>query len=362
MDVKAYYENILASLRDGIVVLDASKKITLFNQAAEYLLDLPVSQALGRNFDDLAMMDSEVRLLVRDTLLTGKTFSCHKRNLSLRNRRNLSLGITISPLFSGEGDIYGVVVVLRDYTIVRDLEEEVRRKDILASLGSIAAGVAHEIKNPLGSIIGASQLLQEEIKNNLELSQYAKVVVKEAERVNRLIEDLLSLTKPTRLNRKKFNIHEILKNILLLEGASPANASIAFQEAYDPSLPEIVADKERLTQVFLNLVRNGIEAMSGKGTLKLVTRASTDYHVTRINGEKRHYPMIVIEVHDEGDGISEEAMERLFTPFYTTKPKGVGLGLVISHKIIEEHEGFIKIESKVGRGSIFKVYLPLSWG
>ncbi|HWP49005.1 MAG TPA: ATP-binding protein [Candidatus Limnocylindrales bacterium] len=358
MDIKTLYENILSSLRDGIIVIDINKKITLFNQAAEHLLDLPASQACGKNFDDLPAMDSEIRLLIRDTLLTGKTFSSHKRSLFLKNGKTLSLDIATSPLFNQQGDIYGVVIVLRDLTAIKDLEEEIRRKDILASMGSVAAGIAHEIKNPLGSIIGASQLLYEEVKNNPELAEYLKVVIKEAERVNRLIEDLLSLTKPTRLNFKKVNIHEILKNILLLESAS--STKIIFQEEYDPSLPEILADREKLTQVFLNLIHNGIEAMSGQGIIKLVTRVSTDCYISRTGPEKRSRPMIVVEIHDQGEGIPEDAIEKLFTPFYTTKPKGVGLGLAISHKIIEEHEGFIKVESKIGKGSIFKVYLPLS--
>jgi len=361
MDTRTLYENILSSLRDGIIVIDTNKRVTFFNQAAESLLDLPISQALGRSFDNLPGMDSESRLLVGDTLSTGKTYSSYKRTLALKRQgKTLFLDITTSPLFNERGNICGVVLVLRDFTMVRDLEDEVRRKDILASIGSVAAGIAHEIKNPLGSIIGASQLLYEEVKNNSELSQCLKIVLKEAERVNRLIEDLLSLTKPTKLNRKKVNIHEILKNILLLERASSANKEVNFQEEYDPSLPEILADKEKLTQVFLNLIRNGLEAMSGRGTLKLVTKVSTDYHVSRVGLEKRPRPMIVVEIHDQGKGIPEEDMAKLFTPFYTTKPKGVGLGLVVSHKIVEEHEGFIKVESKIGRGTIFKVYLPLS--
>jgi two-component system nitrogen regulation sensor histidine kinase GlnL len=244
---------------------------------------------------------------------------------------------------------------MRDLTHRKEMEEDLKRADRLVLLGTLAAGLAHEVKNPLAGIKGAAQLLRREVNSNPSLLQYADIVVHEVDRVNRLIEQLLDLTRPSELNLYALNIHEILDQVLLLEKEAAEGGGITVKKYFDPSLPPIRGDRGQLTQVFLNLVKNSFQAMNGRGSLRVTTRMETDFHI-REQGRER-VKLIWVDIEDDGPGIKEEDLPNIFSPFFSTKNGGTGLGLSICYRIIKEHGGLIRVDSREGEGASFKVSL-----
>jgi two-component system, NtrC family, nitrogen regulation sensor histidine kinase GlnL len=187
------------------------------------------------------------------------------------------------------------------------------------------------------------------------LREYTDIMIREVERVNQLIEQLLDLARPPQLTLAPVNIHEILEDVLLLEGQAIAGQDISVRKNFDPSLPPIRGDRAQLTQVFLNLVKNGFQAMARSGTLTITTRLETDYHIRGQGAERNR--LIWIDVADQGQGINQEDLPHIFSPYFTTKHGGTGLGLAICYRIIKEHGGLIRVESIAGQGTAFKVSL-----
>jgi len=183
-------------------------------------------------------------------------------------------------------------------------------------------------------------------------------LAKEADRLNLILNDMLDFARPARLDRKPLNIHKVLDSVvlLLMEGL-PAEA---FVKAYDPSIPDVLGDENQLTQVFLNLVKNAREALGKDGEIRLTTRIITEFHL--VEDGSASGKMVSVEVKDNGCGIKEEDLEKIFTPFFTTKPKGSGLGMAITLKLIKEHNGLLKIDSTPGEGTAVTVFLPVAEG
>ena len=215
-------------------------------------------------------------------------------------------------------------MVLRDMRRIKALEDDLRHSDRLGTLGTLAAGLAHEIKNPLGGIKGSAQLLQEELGNDKRLTEFTGIIIRETERVNRLIEELLDFANPRKLSLRPINIHKILDdNIFLLSEIAKLNG-ITVHKEFDPSLPMIKGDKERLSQVFLNIIKNAIESIDKAGWLMVSTRMGTEYQMVEREERKG---VIVVEVSDNGKGMAQNALERLFTPFFQLKKREAGLAL-----------------------------------
>lgn len=352
-----YYANIIDSVGDGVIVLDTAGSVTLMNPAAEVITGKSRRQAQGNLFADLFKGEVILLDMVAKTADTGMTIFDHENIVIKKSTQVTPVSATTFPLLLASGETIGTILVLRDLTNVRDLEEAVRHADRLSTLGTLAAGLAHEIKNPLGGIKGAAQLLERELPEESELHDYVRVMVKEVERVNRIVEELLALTTPRKLELGKVNLYKILGDILILQKQAAEGKKVSFQQQFDPSIPPIMADETLLTQLFLNLIKNAIEAVDETGLVRITSRVISDYSMTQ-KGERRSR-MVAIEVCDDGPGIKKEQLEQLFTPFFTTKTKGTGLGLAICQKIVSEHRGMIKVESDPGKGTTFTVMLPL---
>jgi two-component system nitrogen regulation sensor histidine kinase GlnL len=250
--------------------------------------------------------------------------------------------------------------VVRDVTRLHQLEAEMRRGQTLAAAGQIAMGLAHEIRNPLGAIRGAVQLLQRELGDEARWGEYIGVLLKEVDRVNRIIEMLLDLGRPVTLRPVPLNIHQLLERVALVSEAAAAAQNVQVVRRYDPSLPPILADEDRVLQVFHNLVRNALEAMPRGGRVTLVTRLSMDPIFAKVDLGLGLKSMALVQVADEGEGIPEATRSRLFTPFFTTKDKGLGLGLALCHRILEEHRGAIHVQSEPGKGTVVSCFLPIA--
>ncbi|MBX7148524.1 hypothetical protein K1X76_05515 [bacterium] len=269
--------------------------------------------------------------------------------------RYKKMDIDMVPLLDPNSSIEAVCFLFYDRTSIQPFEEHKKRLDRIEYLKVIASGLAHEIKNPLSGIKGAVQLLAREVKGNEELQEYTRIILDEVTRVDRLMVDLLHFTKPKKYKKKSVNINRILHDLALIQ-KTHLPKSVTLLEEFDPSLPEINADPEALSQVFLNLVKNAVESLNGHGRVVLRSRFVTNYLLKKGNKKRQ---VLSVDVEDTGCGIDSEALKQIFVPFYTSKDFGTGLGLPVCHQIIEEHEGDIQVHSTKGKGSRFTVYLPL---
>src|SRR5437867_2704811 len=224
----------------------------------------------------------------------------------------------------------------------------------------MAVGLAHEIKNPLGAIRGAVQLLARELGASSPLRDYTEVLRTEVDRVNRIIEQLMDLARPVEIRPVPLNLHQLLERVARLVEEEARSREITIVRRYDPSLPPILGDEDRMLQVFHNLVRNALEAMPQSGTLTLVTRVSLNPLFGKMDLGAGQRTMVEAQVIDEGAGIPATARARIFDPFFTTKASGLGLGLAICHRIIEEHRGTIQVEPGPGRGTAVTCFLPIA--
>jgi two-component system nitrogen regulation sensor histidine kinase GlnL len=349
------WQQILASLDDGVVTVDLEDKIGYFNEAAEVLTEVSSSAAYGQPVEQIFKREPWLIELLRKTQPPRQESARGEGDFVTRWGRKAPISVTASPLQDRQGQFLGAIILLRDDKHRKELEEDLKRTDRLALMGTLAAGLAHEIRNPLGGIKGAAQLLRRAAAGDPSTREFTDIMIREVDRVNQLIEQLLNLSRPAELDLAPVNIHEILDDVLLLEAQTVSANQIEIKKRYDPSLPPIRADRAQLTQVFLNLVKNALQAMLHSGTLTVVTRLENEF---RIRGQDRVAKrMIWVDIADEGAGISEIDLPQIFSPFFTTKTGGTGLGLATCDRIIREHGGTIRVDSVEGKGSTFKVSL-----
>jgi two-component system nitrogen regulation sensor histidine kinase GlnL len=351
-----YYATVIDSVGDGVIVVDRKGVITLFNPASEEITGFSRRQALGAIFVKLFAQEKTLVEMVAKTTLTGITISDHENVVVRSTGKVKPVAATCYPLMLGTGENIGAILTLKDITYIRELEAAVRQADRLSTLGTLAAGLAHEVKNPLGGIKGAAQLLERELTVDSDMRDYTRVMIRETDRIDHIIRELLELASPRGLKLSPVNLHKVLGDILLLQKHALAGRDITFTKQFDPSIPPIMADEEMLTRLFLNLIRNAIDAMGETGQLTVTSRVLADYRMAQ---NERHSRMVAVEIADDGPGIPAEDLENIWTPFFSTKSGGTGLGLTICHKIVAEHRGMIKAESDPAHGTKFTILLPL---
>jgi two-component system nitrogen regulation sensor histidine kinase GlnL len=352
------WQQILTSLEDGVITVDREGRVIFFNEAAESLTEISAVNARRNPLEQLFKREPWLLELARNTQPPRQESARGEGDFVTRWGRKTPVSVTASPLQDHAGNFLGSILLLRDIKHRKELEEDLKQADRLAMLGTLAAGLAHEIRNPLGGIKGAAQLLRRAIKGDASLRAYTDIMIRESDRVNHLIEQLLDLSRPWQLTFAPINIHEILNEVVLLERHTAPEKAITVRKRFDPSLPPIKGDRAQLTQVFLNLVKNAYQAMEQGGTLMLKTRLETDFHI-RAQGRRRSR-FIWVDIADDGAGIKEENLPHIFSPFFTTKNSGTGLGLATCYRIINEHGGIIRVESVEGKGTTFKVCLVVA--
>ncbi len=360
------WDHILAGLEEGLVVIDQHERIAYVNQTAEQLTGLSHTQVYGKLYTELFSANPWATAIVQRTVASGYSRTAGEGELHGRNLRSTPVRLTCSPIFTGEGVYSGVILALHDLSYQKELAESVQREDRLTQLGVVAAGLAHEIKNPLAGIRGAAQLLQGRVKNDPSAVEYASIMIREIDRLSGLLEQLLNLTSSPPLETRLVNVHKILTEVILLERETLSPHQRILTQ-FDPSLPDIHADEAQLAQVFRNLIKNALQAIAGRrgGELSITSRMATNFHMLRSEAQEqrgisRRGRFLAIDFTDNGSGIPREDLTRLFTPFFTTKTKGIGLGLPLSQKIIAQHGGAIRVESDPGQCTVFHVYLPVA--
>jgi PAS domain S-box-containing protein len=351
------YGGLLASLPDAVIGVRLDLGVFLWNAAAEALIGRSATRAVGRPLGDL--VGAEARLLrhLGETLRLREGRAEAESSVETTDGRTVPVSLQTAPIHDPAGEVRGAVAVLRDLSRLKALEAEVRRGERLAALGQMALALAHEIRNPLGAIRGVAQLLGNELSGGA-YREHLAVMLREIDRVNRVMEALLDLGRPLRFSLGPVNLHQLLERVCLLAEPAARERDIQLVRRYDPSLPPLWADEDRLTQVFQNLVQNGIEAMPAGGRLTLATRLSRDPVYGKVDLGAGPRPLVEVLVQDEGEGIPERLRDRVFDPFFTTKPRGLGLGLALAHRIVEEHRGAIRVTSAPGKGTTFACYLP----
>lgn len=262
----------------------------------------------------------------------------------------------ITPVIDENNQLFGVACYFYPVEKTTLISEKKAREDSLHQIKLIAKGLAHEIRNPLAGLKGAAQLLLQNTNPSDKQNTYCQIILRETERVNRLVTNLMDLSRDKTLAFKQLNVHQPLHNALeTIKVASQKN--IEFEEIFDPSLPEIKASPDALEQIFLNLIKNAEECLT-KDTkiIRIKTSAANDFSVTKENKKQK---MLCIEIEDNGEGVSEDDIQKIFAPYYSTKNEGSGLGLTIANQLIEKHGGSLRVKSKQGEGSTFSVFLPL---
>jgi two-component system nitrogen regulation sensor histidine kinase GlnL len=353
------WRDVFDSLNDAVLVLSPQFGIVLKNPAAEALLGTQVNRGM---VEALLSRNQWLEGMVRDCLERRQESSCADATLALAGQ-DLAVRAEVAPLLNESGQFKGAVVLLHDLSHQKGMElVAVNGGEGERVLGLSPSGLAHEIKNPLTGIKGAAELLAGLFPSEHRAQQYCGLIMEGVSRITDLIEQVLSVSGPQRLKKAPINIHLVLHRALGMAGLFPPGAStIRVDQIFDPSLPEVLGDAAALEGVFLNLFRNAIEAIGpASGTIRLRTRIESEFRL-RMGREQRRF--LRVEVSDSGPGMAPETEAQLFTPFFTTKPAGSGLGLVLSQRIIALHQGKLWAErsEETGlTGMTFKVTLPLA--
>ena len=352
------WQDVLTSLEDAVMVVDCSRGVTFVNQAAETLTGLSARKMLAHDSGDLFHANDWLVAMIDKSLGPDESTSRAENDFVPRRGKHVPVSVLVSPLRDQDGGVAGSVLLLRDRTLRQAMEEDLRRSDRLALLGKLAAGLAHEIKNPLGGIKGAAQLIRAEVAHDSSLLENTDIMIREADRVNQLLDQLLDLARPVGLHMEPLNVHELMEHVLGLEAHTAAAAKVSIRRSFDPSLPDITGDRGRLIQVFLNLVENALQAEPT--CMTVTTHIETDFSLRTDRSDPTRF--VTVDIRDDGTGIDEEDLPDIFSPFFTRKRRGTGLGLAICDRTVKEHGGRLGVESRLGEGSVFKVSLPARQG
>lgn len=351
--LQAFHENIVHSISSGVFTADEGGRITSFNPAAQEATGYSFAQVQGRPWPDVFNWHPDQPVVEPGEGIGNMRFEVECMRA---DGNRLVLGMTLSPL-QERGKTAGMVGVFKDLTQIRDLEEEMRRKDWLASLGEMSAGMAHEIRNPLGALAGAMQMLRKDLQADETSQRLMDIAIREATRLDAIITEFLQYARPPALNLAEHDLNKLLAETLDLvqhEARTRTNIRIEARLSHDALVGQV--DQDQLKQVFWNLATNAFDAMPKGGQLTIATGCRS----IDISGRKGD--VIEISFQDAGEGISKKNLDNIFLPFFTTKKQGSGLGLAAVHRIVDLHGGWIKVESREHEGSRFVVCLPRSVG
>ncbi len=351
-DVKNFTESIIQSIGSGIIITEMNDTITYINKAGERILGYRKEELIGRPFSIFSL--KEKQSAIPSFLNNPDDMDTRKEGwMKKKDHAEFPVGFTINNHLSVRGEKIGKIVVFRDLTNVYKIQEEILRMDRLVSLGKLASGIAHELRNPLAGIKTTAQALGEEMSGDDSRREYLHRITKEIDRLNDLLKTFFSFAKPQNLNLAHCYIKDIINEIIPFLIKEIADKGIRFTETYHPQLPKIKVDKTQIHQVFLNLFLNAIQAMPNGGELKI---EASPMIADPLKGSKQNFVRVVIS--DTGRGIPAQIVHKIFDPFFTTKPKGIGLGLSITYQIIKKHGGTIKVDSEWERGTSFIINLP----
>ncbi len=353
-----FFRHMVGNMRNGVLAIARDGAVVLVNDEACRLFSLPAGAALvGQPFADVLRQHPDiVRVL-------GGAFEM----AALPNRAELRLtstdtviGYTLSLVRDEAEATVGAALFFKDLTHVEQIEERERLRDRLAAVGEMAAVMAHEIKNPLAAIEVVAGLLRRKAPDNDDVQALVKDIISEAKMANAIVQEVLAFVRPVRLQVDRTSLAEALASAVVLADGKATRGSILVETLLPDQLPLLGADQHQLTQVFANLLINAYEALEGRGRILIsATLATTAAEGALLPDGHQPVDTVVVDVADDGPGMLPDVAEKIFNPFFTTKAQGSGLGLAIVRKIVDAHEGRIDMTTGDGRGTRFRVTLPV---
>jgi PAS domain S-box-containing protein len=353
-----FFRHIVNSMRNGVIAFRRDGTLALMNDEAYRIFGLtPAPGDLGRPFTDVLRDRPEV---IR--VLSGTFELSHLPNRAELRLKDLDrvIGYTLSQVKDDEATPIGAVIFFKDLTRVEQLEERERLRDRLASLGEMAAGIAHELKNPLAGIEVMAGLLRRQVPDSKDAQSLLADILSEAKLANAIVVEMLEFVRPVRLQVERTDIADVLQQSVTMAESKATRGQVSVRVNLEAGLPMIESDHHQLAQVFTNLIANAFEALDGKGRITITASTSAIEADPAFAGVHPPTPAVVVEVADDGPGISAESTDRIFNPFFTTKVTGTGLGLAIVRKIVDAHDGRIDVNSAAVTGTRFRVTLPVT--
>jgi len=352
--------HLIDSLVEGLFLFDTRGHLVRINPSGERLLRKSLKSIVNKDAEEIFTGNPELAEMVKTALDESRAVVHSDLAITGPDEKTFSLSVSVSPIQEPDGNVVGAALVIRDETILRDIDRAHRRADQLATFSVLNLGMAHEIKNPLGGIKGATQLLGSELEPESPLMEYCDVILREVERIDGLLESLLAAGPREELRSSEINIHEILDEVVNLLELSEETDGLSFLRAYDPSLPNLNGDRNGLLQVFLNLLKNAAEASVPGSVITVKTQVPVGAPVRTGSSHKAagRGGFVEVIVMDEGEGFDPDIKD-FTTPFITTKSKGVGLGLAISEQIVRDHGGTLVLDNREQGGAEVHVFLPL---
>ncbi|HEX9743008.1 MAG TPA: ATP-binding protein [Nitrospiraceae bacterium] len=346
--LQAFHENVVQSIPSGVFTTDVNGRLTWLNRAALDMTGYEPGAVLHHLWWDVfgRKQDEASRAI-------PASFEVESQRA---DGSRLVLGMTLSSLTEGAVRV-GLVGVFKDLTQVRDLEAEVRRREWFAKIGEMSAGMAHEIRNPLGGMAGALQMLRKEPTLDKDNARLMDIATREATRLNAIVTEFLRYSRPPDLNLKECDLRELVNDtVALIKHDGQLQDAQDLVLHYDNNIPRVQVDPDKMKQVFWNLATNALQAMPAGGRVTIATGCR------RVTSGKRSGDIVEVAVQDTGVGIKKEDLNKIFFPFFTTKQDGSGLGLATAQRIVDQHGGWIKVESEEGNGARFAVCLPVEPG
>ncbi|MBN1615229.1 MAG: PAS domain-containing protein [Deltaproteobacteria bacterium] len=341
--IKALSDRLVETMPIGLLVIDAAGKISYINREAEMILQVSPELVLGKEAAGAIPqpLADLISLIPRKEGVLEKELEC-----PISTGQTIPLEVIAATLREEDRPTQeGRVILFRDLTEMQHLKREVAKSQRLASLGSLAAGIAHEIRNPLSSIKGFATYFRQRYRDNPEDVRTAEIMIQEVNRLNRVIGQLLEFARPMNINLQPASLQAMIEQTVKMIEDQAAGQGVIIQTDLSPGVQDIEIDPDRMKQVLLNLCLNALEAMEEGGSLSIRLVQSDE-------------KTIRIDVADTGTGIDKQDLARVFDPYYTTKPSGTGLGLAIVHRIVENHGGEVRLDSEPGRGTTASIFLP----
>lgn len=335
-------EYVFEHINTGMFLCDEQEHITYVNSAGENILNCHMDDIIGLHWHTVLNVHDIDSVEIRDKIENGQEVELHTHSIK---GNELSLAAMASPLNYPGGDIKYTIILFRDLSEQHKNEEQIKDTERLQAIVDMSATIAHELRNPMASISGSAELLSEML-NTDESQKLLRIISKEVERLDSIVEDFLSFTRLRKVELTEVDINELLGDIAVLlyhNKKFPSDMKLIHQETEEPVY--ILADQKQLKQMLLNLGLNALESMPHGGELELALDPNCD-------------GMVEISVRDTGEGIPDDVREKMFTPFYTTKKKGSGIGLFVTQKVVQSHKGRIEIDTELGKGTKFRIYLP----
>ena len=338
--LQALTKNIVENIGSGLLTVDRDGRITSFNRSAEEITGRPLTAVFAAPIQQV--FPAIAGRILRDAPDGARRI---EGSYTRPDGKGLVLGFSYSPLRNDDGAEIGTIVIFQDLSELREMETRLKREERLAAVGRLAAGIAHEIRNPLGAISGSIEMLRSSASPSADDARLMEIILRETDRLDGLIGEFLDYVKPLRRNSSDVDLHSVLSETAEALARTELGRDVTFVLPAAAAVGTVRGDRDHLKQVVWNLFLNAAQAMGGKGTV-----------VTKV--DPRSEDSLILEVADDGPGIPADSLPRVFEPFFTTKERGTGLGLAMVHKIVEAHHGHIEVESEPGAGARFRVTLP----